>query len=55
MIIHFSANHKDTLITVCLNNYDIIFSVSFAGKEHTGETSYMLFMPDKGCTVVWPF
>lgn len=34
MIIHFSASHEDTLITVCLSNYNTVFNVSLVGGEH---------------------
>lgn len=36
MIIHFSASHEDTLITVCLSSYNIVLSVGLVSKEHMG-------------------
>lgn len=42
MIIHFSASHEDTLITVCLSNYNIVFSVSLVGKEHMGNKLHVI-------------
>lgn len=42
MIIHFSASHEDTLITVCLSNYNIIFNVSLVGKEHMGNKLHVI-------------
>lgn len=42
MIIHFSASHEDTLITVCLSNYSIVFSVSLLGKEHMGNKLHVI-------------
>lgn len=42
MIIHFSASHESTLITVCLSNYNTVFSVSLVGKEHMGNKLHVI-------------
>jgi len=42
MIVHFSDSHKDTLITVCSSNYNIVFSVRLVGKEHMGNKLHVI-------------
>lgn len=42
MIIHFSASHEDTLITLCLSNYNIVLSISLVGKEHMGNKLHVI-------------
>lgn len=42
MIIHFSASHEDTLITVCLSSYNIVLSVGLVSKEHMGNKLHVI-------------
>lgn len=47
VIIQFSANREDTLITVCLSNYNIVFSVSLVGEEYLGNKLHIIHNPQR--------
>lgn len=57
MIIHFSATHEDTLITVCLSNYNTVFNVSLVSREHMGNKLHVIHAQQRmhcGVTILIP-
>lgn len=48
MIIQFSASREDTLISVCLSNYNIsVFSVSLVSEEYLGNKLHVIHNPQR--------